>query len=305
MAMQALNYKHLHYFWVVAKEGGISAAARKLGITAQTISGQVSLLEQDMGQSLFSQVGRNLQLTEAGRTMLHYADQIFLLGQELQQAMERGDSLRARLNIGIVDMIPKSNALQLLSPLLQSSQTSPSSHSTIKLVCQVDGDLNELLAKLTLHQFDLILADRPLLNAEALQLRSQPLTTAPIMLQGTRELLEQYQPHFPHSLSGAPLLLPTRNTALRLQLDAWFAERQIYPDIVGEFSDSELMHTFAKAGIGLQPAPVIPSRAIPVNDLHIVGELSGVDAQYHAIYSPKKILHPALEKLLNPLPETA
>lgn len=287
--MQALNYKHLHYFWVVAKEGGISAAARKLGITAQTISGQVSLLEQDIGQSLFVQIGRNLQLTEAGRTMLHYADQIFLLGQELQHAMERGDSLRARLNIGIVDMIPKSNALQLLGPLCDA---------TIKLVCQVDGDLNELLAKLTLHQFDLILADRPLLNAEALQLRSQPLVHAPVMLQGTRELVERYCSGFPHSLSGAPLLLPTRNTALRLQLDAWFAERQIYPDVVGEFSDSELMHSFAKAGIGLQPRPVITSKAIPIDDLINLGALDQVEVQYHAIYSPKKILHPALAQLL-------
>ncbi|WP_373974710.1 LysR family transcriptional regulator [Chitinibacter sp. SCUT-21] len=295
--MQPLNFKHLHYFWVVAKEGGISAAARKLDITAQTISGQVSLLEQDIGQSLFVQVGRNLQLTEAGRTMLHYADQIFMLGKELKQAMERGDSQRARLNIGIVDMIPKSNALQLLSPLLQ---TSP---NTIKLVCQVDGELNELLAKLTLHQFDLILADRPLLNAEALQLRSQPLATAPVMLQGTPELVAQYQAHFPHSLNGAPLLLPTRNTALRLQLDAWFAERQIYPDIVGEFSDSELMHTFAKAGIGLQPAPVIPSKTIPIDTLQNLGAFDQVEVQYHAIYSPKKILHPALEKLLNPTNE--
>jgi LysR family transcriptional regulator, transcriptional activator of nhaA len=290
MIMSALNYKHLHYFWVVAKEGGISAAARKLGITAQTISGQVSLLEQDIGQSLFVQVGRNLQLTEAGRTMLHYADQIFLLGQELQHAMERGDSQRARLNIGVVDMIPKSNALQLLSPLCQNG---------IKLVCHVDGELNELLAKLTLHQFDLILADRPLLNAEALQLRSQPLVRAPVMLQGTRELVAQYQADFPHSLNGAPLLLPTRNTALRLQLDAWFAERQIYPDIVGEFSDRELMHAFAKAGIGLQPNPVIHSKAIPTEELQNLGELDQVEAHYHAIYSPKKILHPALEKLLN------
>ncbi|WP_410497660.1 LysR family transcriptional regulator [Chitinibacter sp. S2-10] len=293
--MHTLNYKHLHYFWVVAKEGGISAASRKLGITAQTISGQVSLLEQDTGQTLFTQVGRGLQLTEAGRTMLHYADQIFMLGNELQLAMERGDSLRARLNIGIVDMIPKSNATQLLAPLLQTSQTS---QTAVKLVCQVDGELNELIAKLTLHQFDLVLADRPLPNAEALQLRCQPLVQAPIMLQGTRELVERYQADFPASLNGAPILLPMRNTALRLQLDAWFAARQIYPDIIGEFSDSELMHAFARAGIGLQPTPVIASKAIPADDLLTLGALSGVAAHYHAIFSPKKIMHPALENLL-------
>lgn len=286
--MSALNYKHLHYFWVVAKEGGISAAARKLGITAQTISGQISLLEQDIGQSLFNQVGRTLQLTEAGRTMLHYADQIFMLGKELQQAMERGDSLRARLNIGIVDAIPKSIAQQLMAPLCDA---------TVKLVC-VDGSLDELSAKLALHQLDLVLADRTVTEAESLRLQSHALVYAPIMLLGTPELVARYQDDFPRQLNGAPLLLPTRNTALRLLLDVWFAEHHIQPDIVGEFSDSALMHTFAKTGIGLYPSPVISSKPIPSKDLVSLGHLSGVVAQYHAIYSPKKIVHPAIAKLL-------
>ncbi|QLG88490.1 LysR family transcriptional regulator [Chitinibacter bivalviorum] len=287
--MQALNYKHLHYFWVVAKEGGISAAARKLGMTAQTISGQVGLLEQEIGQTLFSQVGRKLELTEAGRTMLNYADRIFLLGEELQQVMERGSNVRSRLNIGIVDAIPKSIAQQLLMPLCQS---------TVKLVC-VDGGLDELCAKLALHQLDLVLADRTVANAESLRLQSHALVYAPIMLLGTRDLVAQYQDEFPNNLNGAPLLLPTRNTALRLQLDVWFAEHQIQPDIVGEFSDSALMHTFAKTGIGFYPSPVISSKPIPSNDLISLGHLSGVVAQYHAIFSPKKILHPAIAQLLD------
>ncbi|WP_047393522.1 MULTISPECIES: LysR family transcriptional regulator [Chitinibacter] len=286
--MLGLNYKHLQYFWVVAKEGGISAAARKLGITAQTISGQVSLLEQDIGQSLFSQVGRNLQLTEAGRTMLHYADQIFMLGNELQEAMERGESQRARLNIGIVDAIPKSIAQQLLAPL---------SGATVKLVC-IDGSLDELCAKLALHQLDLVLADQAGSEAQSLRLQSHALVYAPIMLLGTPELVARYQDDFPQQLNGAPLLLPTRNTALRLQLDVWLAEHHLQPDIVGEFSDSALMHTFAKTGIGFYPSPVIPSKPIPSNELTSLGHLSGVIAQYHALYSPKKIMHPAIAKLL-------
>ncbi|WP_028449836.1 LysR family transcriptional regulator [Chitinibacter tainanensis] len=292
--MLGLNYKHLQYFWVVAKEGGISAAARKLGITAQTISGQVSLLEQDIGQSLFSQVGRNLQLTEAGRTMLHYADQIFMLGNELQQAMRPGNQLRPRLNIGVVDMIPKANVLQLLRPLLSSG---------VKLNFLVDGDLNELVAKLTLHQLDLVLADRPLSDLGALKLASRVLGSAQVAWQGTPARLAELSDTFPACLQHAPLLLPARNTALRLQLDVWLSEMGLAPEIVGEFSDSELMRVAAKAGMGLQPFPTLDLHDIPDDGLAKIGKIPSMRITYHAIYSPRKILPPALAKLLESPPE--
>lgn len=283
-----MNYRHLHYFWMVAMEGGISAAARKLGMTPQAISSQISTLEQQVGQVLFTQVGRKLELTEAGRTALHYAERIFQLGEELEHALEQGGASRSRLNVGVSDAIPKTIAQQLLAPL---------GAATTRLVC-IDGDRDELIARLALHQLDLVLCDRAGSTTEALKLQSKLLVFAPIMLLGTAELVAQYRDGFPFNLSGAPLLLPTRNAALRAQIDVWLAENRIVPDIVGEFSDSALMAAFAQRGAGFFPSPVLAEGAGTTAGLQTLGHLPGVIGHYHVIFSARKIMHPALAQLL-------
>ncbi|MGL4996703.1 MAG: LysR family transcriptional regulator, partial [Deefgea sp.] len=284
-----LNYRHLYYFWVVTQEGSISAAARKLEMTPQTISSQLAKLEEQTGKALFNQVGRLLELTDAGRAILPFADQIFMLGEQMQQILASDATPRQRFNVGVADALPKTVAQQLLA-----STHSPQS----RLMC-IEGSPDELMAKLALHQLDMVLADRPAAHGAHLRLESQALAECPVMILGNSALATTYLANFPASLHGAPMLLPTRNTALRIQLDLWFADRNIVPDIVGEFADSALMKAFAMAGIGLYPSPIMTKGHILPSELKSLGHLEGLYADYYAIYAQKKINHPMLDLLLN------
>jgi LysR family transcriptional activator of nhaA len=290
MSDAPLNYRHLYYFWVVSQEGGISAAARKLQMTPQTISSQLSLLEAQIGKALFTQVGRKLELTDAGRSTLPFADQIFMLGEQLQQTLASDSTPRQRFHVGVADALPKAVAQQLLA----------NTHSEKSRLMCIEGSPDELMAKLALHQLDVVLADRPAAHGAHLRLESQALAQCPVMILGNAAQAAAYAPHFPASLNGAAMLLPTRDTALRIQLDLWFADRQIVPDIVGEFADIALMQAFGAAGIGLYPSPIMPNSAIPSNELQSLGHLDGLYADYYAIYAQKKINHPMLDQLLHP-----
>ncbi len=283
-----INYRHLYYFWVVSQEGSISAAARKLEMTPQTISSQLARLEAQMGKSLFTQVGRQLELTEAARSVLPFADQIFMLGEQMQQALSSDSTPRQRFNIGVADALPKTVAQQLLAK----------THNDHTRLCCTEGSPDELMAKLALHQLDVVLADRPAAHG-ALRLESQRLAQCPVMILASPALAARYGENFPACLNGAPMLLPTRDSTLRIQLDIWFSAQQIVPDIVGEFADSALMQAFGIAGIGLYPAPIITPETIPSEQLQSLGHLDGQYADYYVIYAPKKINHPALDQLLH------
>ena len=283
-----INYRHLYYFWVVSQEGSISAAARKLEMTPQTISSQLARLEAQMGKSLFTQVGRQLELTEAARSVLPFADQIFMLGEQLQQTLASDSTPRQRFNIGVADALPKTVAQQLLAK----------AHNPHTRLCCIEGSPDELMAKLALHQLDVVLADRPATQG-ALRLESQLLAQCPVMILASPTLAARYGEAFPASLNGAPMLLPTRDSTLRIQLDLWFSAQQIVPDIVGEFADSALMQAFGIAGIGLYPSPIITPEAIPSEQLQTLGHLNGLFTDYYAIYVAKKINHPALDQLLS------
>lgn len=283
-----LNYRHLYYFWVVTQEGSISAAARKLEMTPQTISSQLAKLEEQTGKALFNQVGRQLELTDAGRAILPFADQIFMLGEQMQQILASDATPRQRFNVGVADALPKTVAQQLLA----------STHSAQSRLMCIEGSPDELMAKLALHQLDVVLADRPAAHGTHLRLESQILAECPVMILANASMAATYLPDFPASLHGAPMLLPTRNTALRIQLDLWFSDRNIVPDIVGEFADSALMKAFATAGIGLYPSPIMTSGHILNSELQSLGHLEGLYADYYAIYAQKKINHPMLDVLL-------
>lgn len=293
MKILAFNYKHLHYFWVAAKEGSVTGAAARLGVAVQTISGQIGLLEKTLGRSLFAPQGRGLVLTEAGRQVLGYADQIFLLGEQMVEDLLGGNGGGAlRLVVGISDALPKLVAYRLIDVALRLPVA-------VRPVCH-EGEFGSLLADLALHKLDVVLTDRPVGPASNLRVFGHSLGEWDIMIYGSQGLAERYRPGFPDSLNGAPMLLPTRNNALRGRLDQWFEAKSIRPEIVGEFEDSALLMTFGRTGHGLFPAPAaLASDVTEQFNAESVGRMQGVQEHYYAISSERRIKHPAVEAILS------
>ncbi len=287
-----LNFRHLHYFWVVAKEGSITRAAERLGLAVQTVSAQLSQLEKSVGKSLFKPQGRRLVLTEAGSLALRYADQIFLLGEQLQDALTTSDVEQAmRLTVGISDSLPKLIASRLLEAALSLPQR-------VRLVCY-EEQFESLLGKLSVHKLDVMLTDRPVPPGSSLRVFSHLLVETQTSLFGIPELAERYASGFPGSLMGAPLLLPTRNNAIRSRIDYWLENHEVQPDLIGEFDDNALLHTFGRAGRGLFPAPsVLAADVLEQFGAVPVGPMSEVTEQIYAISNERKIKHPAVEAIL-------
>ncbi|MBI3230997.1 MAG: transcriptional activator NhaR [Burkholderiales bacterium] len=290
-----INFHHLYYFWVVAHEGGVTRAAERLGVAVQTISTQLGLLEQSLGKSLMSLQGRRLVLTEAGRSALTYADQIFLLGEQMQEALAQEELGRTlRLTVGISDALPKAVAYNVL----QAALAMPGASQRLRLVC-FEGQFESLLGDLALHKLDVLLTDRPYSGNASVRAFSHPLAEYEISLFGTAELAAKYSENFPACLQGAPLLLPTRNTALRARLDQWLEANKVKAEIVGEFEDGALMKTFGARGLGLFPGPaVVDSDPDVQQQIVSVGEMAGVREQCFAISNDRKIKHPAVEAIL-------
>lgn len=290
-----INFHHLYYFWVVAKEGGVTRAAERLGVAVQTISTQVGLLEQALGKSLLDLQGRRLVLTEAGRAALTYADQIFLLGEQMQEALAQDELGRTlRLTVGISDALPKVVAFRLLKTALQSPQLK----QKVRVVCY-EGKFESLLADLALHKLDVLLTDRAYSGNTSVRVFSHRLAQYEVSLFGLPELAARFGQNFPQSLHGAPMLLPTRNTAIRAQIDNWFEHQKIRPDLIGEFEDSALMETFGGSGLGLFPGPSSLSGDIHDHFSAVpVGTMQGVREECFAISNDRKIKHPAVEVIL-------
>jgi LysR family transcriptional activator of nhaA len=286
-----LNFRHLYYFWVVAKEGGITRAAERLGLAVQTISSQLTLLEQSLGKTLFSQQGRRLVLTEAGRVAMNHADQIFLLGLQMQEAVSEADSGRIRLSVGISDSLPKLSAFRML-------EAATGIDKQVRVVCYED-QFEALLADLALHKLDLVLTDREVQPGSALKVFSHQLFESEMLVVGVPELAAQYGKDFPGNLNGAPFLLPTRNNALRGKIDEWFVQVNVKPDVVGEFEDNALLNTFGRRGLGLFFAPAALASEIAEQFGAVeVGAVPGVREQFYAISNERKIKHPAVEAIL-------
>jgi LysR family transcriptional activator of nhaA len=296
MKTTGLNFRHLYYFWMVAKEGSVTRAADRLGVAVQTISAQLALLEQSVGKSLLAPQGRRLVLTEAGRLALAYADQIFLLGEQMQEALatsEVGQTMR--LTVGISDSLPKLIALRLLDAALRLPQK-------VKLVCYEDN-FESLLGDLSVHKLDVVLTDRPVPTGTNLRVFSHLLGESDITLFGVPALAKRYHAKFPASLDGAPVLLPTRNNAIRARIEQWFEANDLRPDVVGEFDDNALLNTFGRRGLGLFPAPSALAQDVAQQfDAIPVGELAQVREQFYAISNERKIKHPAVDAILSAIP---
>ena len=283
-----LNFKHLRYFWVVAKQGGIARASEVLHLTPQTISGQISLLEERLGQPLFNRVGRNLELTEAGRLAMNYADEIFALGSELEENLHNQPADRPALfRVGIADVVPKTIAYHLLSPAL----TLP---DPIRIQCR-ESSLEILLADLALHRVDMVLADGPIPPGVDVRGFNHALGECGLSFFGTPTLAAEYAGEFPQCLNGAPLLIPSDINRVNDRLLRWLEGQRVYPRIVGEFDDSALMKVFGQAGAGFFVAPTAIAPEIEAHyGVAQVGQTDAVREQFYAISVERRISHPAV-----------
>ncbi|VAW82818.1 Transcriptional regulator, LysR family [hydrothermal vent metagenome] len=283
-----INYKHLHYFWMVAKEGGIARASERLHLTPQTISGQLSQLEENLGEALFTRVGRNLKLTETGRLVLSYADEIFSLGGELEEMLRNlSDKKPLVFKVGVADMVPKSIACRLLAPALQLPEP-------VRIACR-EGAIDSLLAELAVHRIDLVIADSPIPAGVNMRGFTHPLGDCGITFFATPELARKLANNFPHSLSGAPLLLPGEMTVVRNRLEQWFNGLRIHPQIIGEFDDSALMKAFGQTGAGVFIAPTPTAEEVAKQyRVVVIGQTDEVREQFYAISVERKASHPAV-----------
>lgn len=285
------SYRHLYYFWVVAKEGGLTRAAEKLSLSVQTVSTQVRELEQALGAGLLKPAGRGLALTEAGRAALDLADQIFSLGETLRERVrEAVDVPTVRLAVGISDGLPKLVAQRLLAPILDTPQ--------LRLLCHED-EFDDLLGDLALHRLDVVLADRPAPANPNLRVYSHSLGSSPIAWYAHPRWAEAAARDFPKSLADVPLLLPTSHAALRPRLDHWFTEQDLRVRVTGEFEDSALLATFGAEGLGVFPAAVAVDDALTTRHGVVrVGLCEDVEEFFYAVGTDKKISHPLVRRLL-------
>lgn len=283
-----LNFKHLRYFWAVAKSGSIARASEQLHLSPNSISSQLASLENRLGVQLFKRVGRGLELTDMGRRILVHADQVFAIGDEILQ-MARDQSVRKALpfEVGIADSVPKLIAYRLVEPALSLPEP-------VRLNCR-EGRLNALLAELAVHRLDLVIADQPMPGNLNVRGYSHLLGESALAVLGTASLIESASPAFPALLDGAPFLLPGADVAIRPRLEHWFAEQGLHPRIVGEFDDSALLKAFGQAGAGFFVAPkVIADHVCEQYGVQVVGYIEAIREQVFAISTERQLKHPAI-----------
>jgi LysR family transcriptional regulator, transcriptional activator of nhaA len=286
--MEWLNYHHLLYFWMVAREGSIARACEELNLAQPTISGQLRSLEESLGEQLFTRVGRRLLLTETGQLVFQYADEIFGLGRELNDVLKgrpRGRPLR--LTVGISDLIPKLIAYRVLQPAFALTER-------VQLVCYEDQP-DQLLLDLSAHRLDLVLSHTPSGSAVPVRVFSHRLGSCGVSLFAASALAARYRKAFPAHLDGAPFLLPMERSASRRALEQWFAAKGIRPQTVGEFQDSALLGAFGQAGAGIFAAPsAIEKEVRRIYRVSVIGRLDSVFEEFYAISAERKIKHPAV-----------
>jgi LysR family transcriptional activator of nhaA len=285
--MEWLNYHHLLYFWVVAREGSIARACELLGLAQPTISHQIHELEENLGQKLFARVGRNIQLTDTGRLVYNYANEIFTLGRELLSTVKGLPQNRPlQFLVGVAGFVPQLLVYRLLEPVLQMTEP-------VQLNCRLDRP-ERLLADLATHQLDLVLSDVPARPVVRVRAYNHLLGECGVSFFGTAALADKYRPGFPHSLHGAPLLLPPDQAVLRRSLDQWFAGQGIYPTVRGEFADCALLLMYGQTGEGLfaMPSAVEPDVQEQLG-LEVIGQVEAVRVRCYAISVQRKIKHPA------------
>ncbi len=287
---EPLNLHHLYYFWIVAREGGISRASDALDVSPSTISSQISDLEKSLGTKLFRRSGRNLVLSEKGRTAFRFAEEIFALARELRETIRgHSGSHRRRLAVGVADVVPKLVATKLLEPALALG---------VRLVCR-EGRPATLLADLALHLLDIVLLDAPVGPQSRIRAFSHSLASSSLVVVGAPELAARYREGFPASLDGAPFLFPTYESYLRPVLDRWFSDRNLRPAVAGEFDDTALMKALGERAAGLLAATELAwPQARHQYELELVGSLDPARISFYAATVERKVRHPAVVAML-------
>jgi LysR family transcriptional regulator, transcriptional activator of nhaA len=291
---QWLNFHHVRYFWMVAREGSVTRAAKKLRLTQPTVSAQVHELEAMLGEKLFRREGRRLVLTESGQLAMRFADEIFALGTELVDSVRgRLTGRAARLSVGIADEVPKDVAFRILEPILAMPEP-------VRVVCHEDTQ-SRLVALLATHALDVVIADAPETGRHPVSLYNHLLGECPVSVFGIAKLANRARSGFPRSLDDAPFLLPTSGTALRREVDSWLEDHRIAPAVVGEFQDAALLAVFARAGAGLFVGPDVgranPAGSLPRAGFRRVGVLKPLRQRYYAITAERRLVNPALQTI--------
>lgn len=286
--MDWLNYHHLRYFWVVAREGGLRQAAAQLNVSQPSISAQIRELEQILGERLFRRQGRANVLTDAGQIAMRYADEIFNLGRELTNAVKQRPSAQSiRLHVGVADAVPKLVTHEILKPIFEMSQQ-------VHVICR-EGKANELIPHLAAHRLDIVLADEPASSSHQGRVFNHPLGESGVTFCAERKLARQLKPGFPKSLHLAPALLPAETTALRRSLEKWFQVIAIRPRVVADFEDGALMKVVAAEGRGFVAIPsVVAGEANDRYGLRPIGTTERCRDQVFAITAERRIFHPAV-----------
>ena len=295
-----MNFKHLHYFWVAAKAGGVVRAGEQLHTTPQTLSAQIKLLEDRLGTRLFRKSGRGLELTDAGRVALRYADEIFELGGELEAAMRdaasaadgsgaksAGASPPREFRVGVEDSVAKPVAYRLLEPALHLPQP-------VRMVC-TEGEFTDLMAQLALHRMDLVIADEPLTKRLSVKAFNHKLGSSPLSFFCAPALARTLKGPFPECLNGVPMLVPGGSSSVRPQFDAWLTRHRLYPRIVGEFADGALMKAFGRQGRGVFISPsVVETETVAQYGVKVIGRSDEMVEDFYAISVERRITHPAV-----------
>jgi LysR family transcriptional activator of nhaA len=291
--MEWLNYHHLLYFWVVAREGSIAKATEVLNLTQPTISAQIRVLEESLGEKLFRKQGRGLALTDVGRVAFQYAEEIFTLGQELKDTVKGRPTGRIpRLVVGIADVVPKLIAYRLVLPAFELEQN-------VEIVCLEDSP-NRLLASLALHEIDLVISDAPIGTGVSVRAFNHLLGESGVTIFGASALASKHRKGFPRSLEGAPMLMPAPGADMRRVLDQWLEANDLRPRIVAEFADGALMKIFGQQGIGLfAGTTAIEKEICRQHDVVVVGRIPELRERFYVISPERRIKHPAVVAITN------
>jgi LysR family transcriptional activator of nhaA len=286
--MPQLNYHHLMYFWAVAREGTIARACQQLHLTQPTVSGQLRLLEKALGARLFARSGRNLVLTDTGRTVYRYADEIFGLGHELQDTLRGRPAGRPlRLVVGVAETLPKLIAYRLIEPALRLPEP-------VQVVCE-QGKTEHLLAQLALHALDVVLTDAPIGPGTKVRAFNHLLGESGASFLATAPLAKRYRRAFPRSLDGAPFLMPAENTLLRRSLEQWFEGHGVRPQVRGEFADPALLKAFGQNGVGIFAVrTAVEAETMREHRVRLLGRAPSIRERFFAVSLERRLKHPAV-----------
>jgi LysR family transcriptional activator of nhaA len=284
-----MNFKHLHYFWQVAKAGGVARAGERLHLTPQTISGQIGLLEEDLGTPLFSKKGRNLELTDAGRLALGYAQDIFALGSELEESLRNypAGGRPVDFRVGVADAVSKTIAYRLIEPATRLP-------TPVRIVCR-EWKLDSLLAELAAHRLDLVIAGAPIPASVSVRAYNHRLGESGVSFFASARLLKTLKGKFPACLDGAPMLVPGVDAGVRSRLDRWCEANKLRPRVVGEFDDSALMKAFGQRGAGVFIGPTVLESEIETQyGAKTLGRTQEIVEEYFAISVERRVTHPCV-----------